>query len=46
MSTFVESLKRLYKAGQITGENLDRLAEQGKIDSEALAVIKQSAEAE
>lgn len=31
MSTFVESLRRLYKAGKITKKKLDDLLDEGKI---------------
>ena len=45
MDILIQSLKRLYQAGRITDADLDRLLEQGKIDGEALDMIKQSAQA-
>jgi len=34
MSTFVESLKRLYLAGKITGTKIDELLTEGKLTQE------------
>lgn len=41
MSTFVESLKRLYAAGRITVERLDELPANGKISQEEYDYITQ-----
>lgn len=40
MSTFVESLKRLYIAGSVDDVKLKSLKDAGKINSEELAYIK------
>ena len=39
MSRFVESLKRLYKAGKVSEEKLDEMLAEGKITEEELNYI-------